>query len=85
MNVLIVGQYFGGGKMFWEIFIFVFGCIVTFLVTVHTADCYFNYKKSSGDEKKAWKQAFQGWAILLFLIVLRVLVEFGNLLSSITN
>lgn len=71
--------------MWWDIFIFVLGCIVTFIVTIYTADCYFNYKKSSGNEKKAWKRAFEGWGILLFFVVLSLLVDFSNLLSSITN
>jgi hypothetical protein len=71
--------------MWWNIFITVFGLIISFLVTTYTADCYFNYKKSSGNEKKAWKRAFQGWGILLFFVVLRVLIDFSHMLSSITN
>ncbi len=71
--------------MYWNIVMVVFGFIVNLIVIMYTADCYFNYKKSSGDEKKAWKRAFEGWAILLFFVVLNLMVDVSNLLSSITN
>ncbi len=68
-----------------HIFLVVLGFVITFITTVYTADCYFNYKKSSGNEKKIWKRALEGWGILLFFIVLGVLADFSNLLSSINN
>ncbi len=68
-----------------QIFLVVLGFIVSFIVTVYTADCYFKYKKSSGNERIAWRQALKGWGILLFFVVLGVLVDFSNLLSLINN
>ncbi len=71
--------------MWFDIFMVVLGSIATFVVGVCTADCYFNYKKSGGNEKKVWKRALQGWGLLLFVIVLDLLVDISALLSSIIN
>jgi purine-cytosine permease-like protein len=71
--------------MWLNIFIIVIGTIFTFIAAVYAADSYLNYKKSSENEKKAWKRALEGWGILLFFLILSLLTDFLRLISSIIN
>ncbi len=61
--------------MWWNIFIVVFGCIVAFIVGAIALVCHLERNTSTGNEKKAWKRAFEGWVILFLYIMLDIITD----------
>jgi hypothetical protein len=71
----------GGNKMWFNIFMTVFGIFVLLMVGAVAYDCY-HQRADSEDAKKGWKRAFEGWIILFCLIMFDFI---GRIFSWITS
>ena len=61
--------------MWWNIFMTVFGFVILVVVGAFAMDCFYKLNRSVANEKKAWKRASEGWAILTCIILFNWLVR----------
>jgi hypothetical protein len=68
--------------MWFNIFMTVFGIFVLLVIGAVTYDCHHKLATCSENAEKGWKRAFEGWAILLFLIALDFVMRTINWITN---